>query len=242
MKKALLITGATSDLGHEFLKNLENKEQKIIALYNNSDESLKKLEKKYFLDIESVKFDLSNTNKLAEKIKELVGKYDIQKVLHLAAPVVNQERFNKTTLKTYEKDLSIQLFSIIEILKEIIPCMKKNKYGKIIIMLSSCTMGVPPKFWASYVVAKYSLLGLVKALAAEYSGYGIQINGISPSMMETKFLKEMDSRTIEMALEAHPQKRFVQLKEVVNMINFMFSDKNTFMTGNNICITGGEIF
>ena len=58
-------------------------------------------------------------------------------------------------------------------------------------MLTSCTTNIPPKYLASYVTSKYALLGLVKALSNEYADKGIRINGISPSMIETKFLENI---------------------------------------------------
>ena len=76
-------------------------------------------------------------------------------------------------------------------LKYILPFMKKNKYGKILTILSSVTIGQPPGHMSSYVTSKYALLGLLRSLAAEYSKYKICINSISPGMINTKFLNEI---------------------------------------------------
>lgn len=70
-----------------------------------------------------------------------------------------------------------------------IPNMAKKKYGRIVFMLTSCTINNPPKYQSSYVTVKYALLGLMKALAVEYADRGITVNGVSPDMMETKFFQ-----------------------------------------------------
>lgn len=242
MRKAILITGATSDLGYEYLKSLKSIEKKIIAFYFDFEERLYDLEKNYNLDIEKVKCDFLDIDNLSGLVKEISLKYSITEVLHLAAPPVVQERFHKVSLAQFQRDISIQLYSIIEILKVIIPNMKKGKYGKIIIVLSSCTIGVPPKFWTSYVTTKYALLGLIKSLIAEYAQFNIQINGISPSLMETKFLSDMDTRLVEMSKNENPLKRSVTLSEVVKSIQFLLSEDISFLSGNNIIMTGGEVF
>ena len=164
---------------------------------------------------------------MEEKIKDV----NIVEVLHLAAPVVKQERFNKVDLSVFKNDFSIQILSIVEILKIVIPKMKKEKKGKIIFILSSVVKGVPPKFWTSYVTCKYALDGLLKALVAEYSSFNIQINAISPSMINSKFLKNMDERLIEAEIEKHPLKRTIKIEEIVETINYILKSKNEFLNG-----------
>lgn len=242
MKKAILITGATSDLAYQYLKEFTKKDMTIIALYRDFDERLDELKDVYSLDIKKIKCDFLDSTTYISKIKDMTLEYSITSVLHIAAPKVIQERFNKIEIDVFENDLRIQLYSIVEILKIIIPNMKKNKEGKIAIMLSSCTKGVVPKFWTSYVVTKYALLGLIKSLAVEYASFNIQINGISPSMMETKFLEEMDDRIIQMAKESHPLKRNIRVDEIFTTLDYLLFDSSSFLTGNNIVLAGAEVY
>lgn len=53
--------------------------------------------------------------------------------------------------------------------------------------MNTLVEGVPPKYQSPYIVSQYALYGLMRNLAAEYSGYGIQVNSISPDMIDTKF-------------------------------------------------------
>ena len=87
----------------------------------------------------------------------------------------------------FQNDIDIALRSLVIILNSFISDMTKAKFGKIVVMLTSCTTNIPPKYLASYVTSKYALLGLVKSLANEYADKGIRINGVSPSMIFTKY-------------------------------------------------------
>jgi 3-oxoacyl-[acyl-carrier protein] reductase len=242
LKEALLITGSTADLGYSYLKNFKDKNIAIIAFYYDFEDRLDNLIENYKLNIIKVHFNFLNLDILKDKIKILSEQYFISKVLHLSAPAVKQERFNKTSLETFYNDFSIQVLSLVEILKIVLIEMKKEKKGKIVILLTSYTMGVPPKFLASYITSKYALMGLMKSIISEYGHFNIQINAISPSMINSKFLKNMDERMIDIEIEKHPMKRTITLEEVIETINYLFESKNLFITGNNIVLSGGEVF
>ncbi|MDR1649497.1 MAG: SDR family oxidoreductase [Synergistaceae bacterium] len=110
----------------------------------------------------------------------------------------------------------------------------KNKYGKAVVMLTTCTRGIPPKFLARYCMAKYALLGLMKSAASEYEGKGVYINGISPEMTDTKFLLNLDERIIETASRNSRFGRNLTADEVVEGILFLLSDNINCMNGENL--------
>ena len=128
----------------------------------------------------------------------------------------------------------------VEILKNILPKMKKQKKGKVIFILSSVTFSIPPKFWSEYVSMKYALLGLLKSLVSEYGEYDIQFNGISPSMIDSKLLDDLDPLVKEMSKESHPLKKLITKREIVEFIDFLLTKDSKFLTGNNFNLSGGE--
>jgi 3-oxoacyl-[acyl-carrier protein] reductase len=117
--------------------------------------------------------------------------------------------------------------------------MVAAKKGKIIFMLSSSTLGVPPTSMAHYITAKYALFGLMKALAAEYAGKHIFINAVSPSMIETETLSEVHEKILEYAASQHPLKRNATPQDIAPVIKFLLSDDANYINGINIPITGG---
>ena len=106
----------------------------------------------------------------------------------------------------------------------------------------SMSSAVPPKFLDGYVTAKYALMGMGKALASEYAPKGIQVNMISPSMMETRFLANVYGGVVEQTAAINPLKRNARPEDVAGLIEYLFSDKNTFVTGVNFPVTGGALF
>ena len=136
----------------------------------------------------------------------------------------------------------ISLKSIILILNIFLPKLAKQKEGKVVIMLSSVVMNIPPKALTQYTTVKYALLGLVKSLASEYSDKNIQINAISPSMIETKFLNNINEKFVELSAYNHPLKRNAKVDDITPIIQMLISKESDYMNGINIPITGGSVF
>ena len=120
--------------------------------------------------------------------------------------------------------------------------MAKQKKGKVVVMLSSVVLNMPPKALTQYVVVKYALLGLVKSLASEYADKNIQINAISPSMIETKFLENINEKLVELSAYSHPLKRNAKVEDITPTIQMLISKESDYLNGVNIPITGGSIF
>ena len=108
-------------------------------------------------------------------------------------------------------------------------------------MLTSCTINIPPKYLASYVTSKYSLLGLIKALSNEYADKGIRINGISPTMIETKFLSNVPELLVKQNAMNSPTGRNLAVDDVIPLFEFLLSNQSNSITGQNIAISNGNI-
>lgn len=242
--RRVLLLGGSSDLSLSFLRSNDwNEKDWIIAQYCHHDEGLRKIAATIPAKMELLHADFmseDNTNELAKLLvdKDFVPTH----ILHVpAVPVVNQ-RFTDIKWSEAESQIHVQCRSLMIVLQVVIRKMAKARTGKIVIGLSSCTLDVPPKYLASYVEAKYALMGLGKALAAEYAPKGILVNMISPSMMETKFLRNVYSGVVEQSAMNNPMKRNTSPDDVGKLICYLFSESNTFITGANIPVTGGEVF
>ena len=110
--------------------------------------------------------------------------------------------------------------------------MAKKKYGRVVIMLTAYTIGTPPKFQSTYVTAKYALLGLMKSLAAEYRPYGVCINGISPGMIDTKFIEELPHPVVEQNIKNSVLGRNLTPEDIIPVIRYLLSEEASYITGS----------
>ena len=246
--KRYLITGASSDIGVTVLKKLQQQakvqsEQITVFAHTRGNENRLLELAKELPDLHMICHvaDLSVSREVEAMLEKIHNTIEVPThFLHLPASPLHYQKLKDTSWEQLLLDMEIQVHSFHTIAKALFPKMGKLKTGKIVVMLSECTLGVPPKFMSSYVTVKYALLGLTKALAAEYAEKGLNINAISPAMMETKFLSEIDERLIEMNAAASVMKRNVAPEEVAEAICYLLSDGSNYMSGVNLNITGGN--
>ena len=74
-----------------------------------------------------------------------------------------------------------------------------------------------------------------------YKEKGININAVSPTMVETSFLENIDERLVEMTAANSGMKRNVKIEEVVGAIKYLMADESAYVNGVNLPLTGGDI-
>lgn len=246
--KVYFITGASSEVGIAFIRSLEEKLKKngekatVAAHYAAHDEALLALKEELSaVTLMLQQADLSQPEEvknLIVRVAEICECPDC--ILHLPAAKLSYNRIKQLDWQKVLRDMEIQVHSLGEIGKYFLPKMGKRGKGKVAVMLTACTVGMPPKFMSQYVLVKYALLGLMKSMAVEFADKGVNVNGISPNMMETKFLDNIDGKIIEMNREASTMKRNVRVEEVLPAIHLLLSEGSDYMNGVNLNLTGGD--
>lgn len=237
----ILITGASSNVGTDFISRNIDQYATIIAQYRTMNPTLTKLSHNHpnRIILKQCDFaDLEATQQFADSI--ITDGIIPTHFLHLPSIPLKNEKFIKTTWDLFELELSVSLRSAVILSQTLLPQMAKYKYGKIVYMLSSVVTNHPTTKYASvYTTAKYALLGLMNCLSSEYAEKHITINAISPSLMETAFLKNMPQLLIDLNATESPLKRNLLTSDVLPSIEFLLSSASDCITGQNLPITGG---
>ena len=118
--------------------------------------------------------------------------------------------------------------------------MKLSK-GKVVIVSSFASRAYSQFSGFEYTVTKAGLSGLVKQLAVEWGSDKILINTIFPSMVKTPMLLENVDKEVLGSIESRiPLGRIAKPEEVSMAIEFLISDRNTYITGAGIDVNGGQ--
>ncbi len=117
--------------------------------------------------------------------------------------------------------------------------MIKKKEGKII-NISSIFGSVSKSQRSSYSSSKFGLIGLTKSSSLDLAKYNIMVNSVSPGFIKTKLTKKiLKEKGIKKISKIIPMNRLGNVKEISNLVNFLSSKYNTYITGQNIIIDGG---
>lgn len=245
MGKTLLVTGASSEIGRELIRAVGSEYTTVVAHYNNSANAVTELKNNIssekLIPIQADFTDLDSTVDFAEKVKATGLVPDA--VVHLSSlPLGLFSKFDKTVWEQYEKEFNVSFRSAVILFQKIMPLMAKRRSGKVVIMLSYNLLNTPQIKNASvYSTAKYALYGLMRSLSSEYAQKGVWVNGVSPSVVDTKFARDnMPEILMEQTAKASPIKRNLTPVDVIKPIKFLLSDDSDYITGQNLGITAGN--
>jgi 3-oxoacyl-[acyl-carrier protein] reductase len=90
-----------------------------------------------------------------------------------------------------------------------------------------------------YTTIKYAQLGLMRSLAAEYAATPIKINAISPSMVETQFLKDLAEVAVQMSAASNPLGRNATPADLLGALELLLSPASDYIHGIDIPIAAG---
>lgn len=241
MRKTVLITGSSSGIGKEIARVLA-KEYDVILHYNNGYESAKLLkeefDKKYNRDYLMVKCDLSKEEEMDNMLTIIYDRYNSIDILINNAGIAIDTLFEDKTKDNFMKTLDINLIAPFLLCKKIGPKMKENKYG-VIINISS-TNGIDTSYIESldYDASKAGLISLSKNLANYFAPY-VRVNTICPGWVNTEMNKELDKDFIKNEEDKILLGRFANPEEIANLVEFLISDRASYINNSIIRIDGG---
>ena len=125
-----------------------------------------------------------------------------------------------------------------QICQGVIPNMIKKKWGRIV-NISSIFGSVVKEKRSSYASSKFAINGLTKVLAAEYSKFNILSNAVAHGVIETELTRRILKNKINIIKKDIPMKRLVNVNEIENIVYWLASDENTYLTGQQIIADGG---
>jgi len=121
--------------------------------------------------------------------------------------------------------------------REAAKMMQKRHYGRII---NFTTVAVAFKLEgeAIYASSKAAVLSLTQILAREFAEYGITVNAIGPTPVETDLIRNVPSDKIQELLDRQAIQRFGVFEDVLNVVDFYLRKESDFITGQNIYLGG----
>ena len=142
--------------------------------------------------------------------------------------------------ESFEKIMNNNVKSNLWLCKNVIPHLKKNKSGSIIIVSSIAGLQGVENLGA-YSISKTADIGLIRSLAVELGKYNITVNGLCPGIIKTDFAKALwENPDILKDVESYaPLKRIGTTDEVAGAAILLASKPGSFITGQVITMDGG---
>lgn len=248
MNKYALITGGTGGIGLATAKTLGKDGYKIIL--NGIDEEQGKNAVKELnemgIETELFMFDVTDEKQVIENFETISKKYEkIDVLVNNAGGLGGRSSFEGMETSFYRKVMALNLDSVFFVTRSAIPLLKKGDKPSIVNFTSIAGWNSGGPGAGVYGTAKAAVTTLTRALAKELAESGIRVNAVSPGTIDTPFHQATKEKNIDLFNSWKNNillKRFGQPEEVATVIEFLVSEKASFLTGEVIQINGGQAF
>lgn len=245
-KKVVLITGGSSGIGKEAAVAYAKEGAQVVISDINEKGGKETVDEVSSTGgkISFIKTNVANYEEVRALMSQIVADYGrLDIAINNAGIGGPLSKTPDTTPENYEQVMAINAGGVFYCMKEQIPIMLKQGGGSIINTASIAGLrGLPNGI--AYVASKHAVVGMTKTAAMEYARNNIRINALCPVFTVTPLFNPdvMDSVSAGLSDKLKsgiPMKRFAEVKEQVDAMMWLSSDKASFVTGLALPIDGG---
>ena len=235
--KNFIVTGASGGIGNSIAEKLHEQGANVLAT-GTRIEKLEDLAKK-FNGVKTLKFDISQHEKIEEFINEATEKLggSLDGIINNAG-ITKDNLTIRMSLEEWTKVIDINLTSTFLMCKYSIKKMLKNKSGKIV-NITSVVGHTGNVGQANYTASKAGIVAMSKSLAIEYAKKNININCISPGFISTAMTDQIDEKYKEAIIAKIPSNKLGKPEDIANAVTFLSSDQSDYINGETIHVNGG---
>lgn len=236
--KIALVVGGASGMGRAVVQQLvrEGCRTHVFDIQEAADGSFQRCDVR----------DYSQVRQCVQNVVDQEGRIEL---LFVAAGVHLFANIEDTSIEEFESVLSTNLKGPFYVLKEVLPVMRKQEYGNVVLM-GSDQVFIGKGSSAVYGMSKAALGQLTKSSAIDYAPYNVRVNCICPGTIDTPMVGPSVERfhqvsglpvaeIYEMLRTAQPIQRLGTPEEIGRAVLFLLSDDCPFMTGALVSADGG---
>ena len=247
--KVALVTGGASGIGKQACLDL-CREGALISIIDVNEKGAKEVETEIINKSGkaiAIKCDVTSTEQVKNAVSKTIEKFGRIDILVLNAGIIRDSMVHKMDEKDYDLVLDINLKGYWRFCREVVPIMKKQRYGKIIMISSMAYKG--NRGQSNYSPAKAGVVALAKTIAQEVGYLGITSNAIAPGLVETALTKDfVENPDLRQKVEKNlilirqPEigSKLGTTKDISNGILFYASDMSSYITGDVMHIAAGR--
>ena len=182
--------------------------------------------------------DLSDTESITHYVGTIEGPIDILVNNAGINFLAGLDELDSATLNT---TLQINLVAPLQLTRLVAERMRVNRYGRIV-NLSSIWSIVSKERRVAYAASKSAINGITRTLALELGPHGVLVNAIAPGYINTELTRQNNSpEQIQTISDNIPLQRLAEPAEIAEMVAFLCSEKNSYMTGQVLVVDGGYV-
>jgi NAD(P)-dependent dehydrogenase (short-subunit alcohol dehydrogenase family) len=245
-EKVVLVTGATSGIGHEVAVRFAQAAARVVAL-GRKESALEDVERAVKaaggVALTQV-VDVTNGAQAEKAVGRAIETFGRLDVLVNAAGHISSGTIENTSTVAWDAMMNVNLRAVFQLMQLAVPHLAKTK-GNIVNVSSVTGLRSFPGVLA-YCVSKAGVDQLTRCAALELAAKGVRVNAVNPGVVVTDIHKRggMSETDYEKFLEhskiTHPLGRVGEAREIAELVFYLASEKAAWITGATYSIDGGR--
>jgi 3-oxoacyl-[acyl-carrier protein] reductase len=230
MKDVFVITGTRKGIGKELAEHYLSKGHIVVGCSRNEGSISHENYTHYTLDV-------ADEKAVIQMIREVRKKHSKIDVLINNAGIASMNHILTTPYQTVQNIFQTNVYGTFLFVREVSKVMMKNNFGRIV---NFTTVAAPLRLEgeAIYAASKAAVNNFTEVSSKELAQFGITVNTIGPTPIQTDLIKNVPKEKIELLLERQAIKRFGTFDDLINVINFYIDKKSNFITGQIMYLGG----
>lgn len=246
MKRVAVVTGGASGMGLSICRHLADQGHRVAVVDRNGSAARQAAKELAADGAEALACEVDVTSRPAvenalSQVREEFGPVEI---LVTSAGLAAFEPFAEITLESWNRVIEVNLTGTFHCVQAVIPDMVAARWGRIVTLSSSSAQRGSPRM-VHYAASKGAVIAMTKALAREYASFGITVNSIPPSSIDTPMSRSAqaagDLPDSEVLVNAIPVGRLGTGDDIAAACAFLCSDDAGFITGQVLGVNGGSV-
>jgi 3-oxoacyl-[acyl-carrier protein] reductase len=230
MQGVMLITGTRKGIGRSLAEYYVGQGYLVFGCSRKDADFSHQRYQHFCLDVASEE----DVSKLFAQIRKQEGRLD---VLINNAGIASMNHSLLTPLATVQRILSTNVIGSFLFCREAARLMMANHFGRIV---NFATVATPLKLEgeAIYASSKAAVVSLTEILAREFAPYGITVNAVGPTPIETDLIRSVPQKKMDALIARQAIRRLGEFKDVSHVIDFFISPASDFVTGQVLYLGG----
>jgi 3-oxoacyl-[acyl-carrier protein] reductase len=235
--KVALVTGAAQGIGLAIARTLHEAGATVI-IADIDEAKAKDAATGLGGEASAVRLNVADGEEVKRVVSQLLAERQRIEILVCNAGITRDGLLLRMKPEDWSAVLDVNLHGTFYCIKQVLPSMAKQRYGRII-TISSIVSVMGNSGQANYAASKAAVVGLTKSVAREYASRGVTANAVAPGFINTAMTQSLPDSVRQQLQEQIPLGRLGTPDDVAHAVCFLASDQAAYITGQVLHVNGG---